>query len=126
LINRFSEAKLLNKKSITLLGDGSPVREFLHSDDLAMAVSRVVNDNLYQKNILNVAGGESITISKLANLIKSVTGFSGEILFSSNEKNGTSVKLIDGSELREYGWKPLISLEQGIKKAFRARNTSKF
>jgi GDP-L-fucose synthase len=108
------------------LGDGSPVREFLHSDDLAMAVSRVVNDNLYQKNILNVAGGESITISKLANLIKSVTGFSGEILFSSNEKNGTSVKLIDGSELREYGWKPLISLEQGIKKAFRARNTNKF
>jgi len=125
LINRFTEAKLLNKKSITLLGDGSPVREFLHSDDLAMAVLSVVNNNLYQKNILNVAGGESVTISELANLIKSVTGYSGEILFSSSEKNGTSVKLIDGSELREYGWKPLISLKQGIKKAFDARNTNK-
>jgi GDP-L-fucose synthase len=126
LINKFTEAKLLNMKSITLLGDGSPVREFLHSDDLAMAVLRVIKDNLYQKNILNVAGGESITISELANLIKSISGYSGEVLFSSSEKNGTSVKLIDGSELRGYGWKPLTSLEQGIKKAFEFRTTNKF
>jgi GDP-L-fucose synthase len=126
LINKFTEAKLLNMKSITLLGDGSPVREFLHSDDLAMAVLRVIKDNLYQKNILNVAGGESITISELANLIKSISGYSGEVLFSSSEKNGTSVKLIDGSELRGLGWKPLTSLEQGIKKAFEFRNTIEF
>ena len=125
LINKFTEAKQLKAKSITLLGDGTPVREFLHADDLAIAVMKVINDGLFQKNILNVAGGQSITIKNLAKLVKRVTGYSGEVLFSNNAKNGTSVKLIDGSELREYGWKPDISLEQGIERAFHAKNVNK-
>ena len=124
LINKFTEAKLLNLESITLLGDGTPIREFLHADDLASAVVKIINDNLYQKNILNVASGQSITIKELAYLVKKITGFSGEILFSNSEKNGTPVKLIDGSELREFGWKPLISLEEGIRNASRTRNTN--
>jgi len=123
LINKFTDAKQSNLKSIKLLGDGTPKREFLHADDLARAVVKVISDNLYQKNILNVAGGKSITIKELAYLVKRVTGFSGEVLFSNNEKNGTLVKLIDGSELREYGWEPVISLEEGIENAFRVRNT---
>lgn len=125
LINKFTDAKLSNLKSIKLLGDGTPKREFLHADDLARAVAKVISDNLYQKNILNVAGGQSTTIKELAHLVKRITGFSGEVLFSNNEKNGTLVKLIDGSELREYGWKPVISLEEGIENAFRARNADK-
>lgn len=122
LINKFTEAKKLKAKSISLLGDGTPIREFLHADDLANAVIKVISDGLFQKNILNVAGGQSITIKRLAELVKTVTGYSGEVIFSSSEKNGTLVKLIDGSELREYGWKPEITLEQGIERAYHAKN----
>ena len=125
LITKFIEAKYLKLESITLLGDGTPVREFLHANDLATAVAKVINEGLFQKTILNVAGGQAITIKNLAELVKKITGYSGEILFSSSEKNGTSVKLIDGSELMAHGWKPTISLEQGIKRAFNAKNATK-
>lgn len=126
LINKFTEAKKLKAKSISLLSDGTPIREFLHADDLATAVIKVISDGLFQNNILNVAGGKSISIKKLAELVKKVTGYSGEVIFSGSEKNGTLVKLIDGSELREYGWKPEITLEQGIERSYHAKNTDKF
>jgi GDP-L-fucose synthase len=122
LINKFTEAKKLKAKSVTLLGDGTPIREFLHADDLATAVLKVICDDLFQTNILNVAGGESVTIARLAELVKKVTGYSGEVVFSNSEKNGTLVKLIDGSELIGYGWKPAITLKQGLERAYFAKN----
>jgi GDP-L-fucose synthase len=122
LINKFTEAKKLKAKSVTLLGDGTPIREFLHADDLATAVLKVICDGLFQTNILNVAGGESVTIARLAELVKKVTGYSGEVVFSNSEKNGTLVKLIDGSELIGYGWKPAITLKQGLERAYFAKN----
>jgi GDP-L-fucose synthase len=114
LLRKFHEAKIFGAPQISLLGDGTPVREFMHVDDLASAVAFVVENQVYMDSVVNVSGTDSCTIKELADLIKKITCFDGEVSFDNTKKNGAASKLLDGSRLHQLGWAPKISLEHGI------------
>ncbi len=118
LIRRFHEAKEAKLPVVTIWGDGSPMREFLYADDLASAlVFLMLNYN--EKLFVNVGFGSDISIGDLALLIKKVVGYEGELNYDSSKPNGTPRKLMDSSRLFCLGWKPTVSLEQGIAMAYR-------
>ena len=117
LIRRFHEAKTGNQPHVTIWGTGSPRREFLHVDDLADACVFLMNK--YDRDeILNIGVGEDLTIRELAELIKTVTGYAGGIQFDKSKPDGTPRKLLDVSRLRTTGWRPRISLEEGIRRTY--------
>jgi len=102
---------------VTIWGTGSPRREFLHVDDLADACVFLMNK--YDRDeILNIGVGEDLTIRELAELIKTVTGYAGGIQFDKSKPDGTPRKLLDVSRLRATGWRPRISLEEGIRRTY--------
>lgn len=114
LLAKFHEAKLSGAPQLSLLGDGTPVREFMHVDDLASAVEFILENQIYLDSVINVSGTDSCTIQELAGLIKTITCFNGEVSFDGMKKNGAASKLLDGSKLHQLGWAPKISLERGI------------
>ncbi len=114
LINKFVKAVESDAESLTLWGSGSPRREFLHSKDLAEAVVLLLekyNDDLH----INVGSGQDLQISELATLIGKEVGFKGTIEWDSSRPDGTPRKLLDSSRIRNLGWSPKISLEDGIR-----------
>ena len=113
LIRKFHDAKMNKKNSITLWGTGKPLREFLHVDDLASAVLFSLNNKL-KHNMYNVGYGSDIKISELAEIIKNITKFDGEIFWDANMPDGTLRKLIDSSRINNLGWYPKIKLKEGI------------
>jgi GDP-L-fucose synthase len=117
LIRRFHEAKLAGASSVTLWGSGSPLREFLHVDDLAGAAVFLMR-NYSSSEIINVGSGEEVSIAKLAQLIGEIVGFSGDILYDRSKPDGTPRKLLDTSRLRALGWKPAIDLRDGIRETY--------
>jgi GDP-L-fucose synthase len=117
LIRKFHDAKLKSDPSVTLWGTGSPRREFLHVDDLADACVFLMN-HYDDSQIINIGYGEDISIADLALLIKGIVGYVGEIEYDSDKPDGTPQKLLDSSRLRGLGWKPKLSLEEGIKKTY--------
>jgi GDP-L-fucose synthase len=118
LMRRIHEAKLRCDKSVTIWGSGSPRREFLHVDDLASAVLFLLG-NYDEEPIVNVGFGVDITIRELAELIMSVIGYRGELVFDKTKPDGTPRKLLDIQKLTEMGWKPRISLKDGITETYR-------
>jgi GDP-L-fucose synthase len=118
LIRRFHEAKENAAAKVTIWGTGAPRREFLHVDDLADAVLHLMQ-HYDQEPFVNVGWGEDLTIRELAELVMSVIGYSGELAFDSSKPDGTPRKLLDVSRLSELGWKPKISLRQGIESTYR-------
>jgi len=118
LIRKFHEAKEQNLTTVTVWGDGSPLREFLYADDLANALLFLMK-NYNEKPFVNVGYGEDISIGDLALLIKEIVGFEGEIVFDTGKPNGTPRKLLDSSRLFSLGWKPVVSLREGIALAYR-------
>lgn len=114
LMSKLLLAKELNKDKIELLGDGSPVREFLHVTDLSAAIMKIIQTNDLKTPIMNVAGSDEITIRLLAEMIKNLVGYRGELIFNSNEKNGASSKLLDGTPIQKLGWKKKTKLEEGL------------
>jgi GDP-L-fucose synthase len=113
LIRRFVEAEASEAREITLWGTGSPLREFLHVDDLAKAVvmaSENYNDSLH----LNVGTGNDLSVKALAELIANQAGFRGEIKWDSTKPDGTPRKVLDVSRITSMGWKPTITLEEGV------------
>ena len=114
LLRKFHEAKISGAPQISLLGDGTPVREFMHVDDLASAVEFILENQVYMDPMVNVSGTDSCTIKELTDLIKKITCFDGEVSFDNTKKNGAASKLVDGSRLHQLGWAPKISLERGI------------
>ncbi len=117
LIRRFHEAKVNNTPEVTVWGDGSALREFLYADDLAEAlVHLLVNYN--DKQFVNVGFGGDLSIKELAELIKKTVGYHGQIVWDTTKPNGTPKKLMDSSKIMATGWKPKISLEQGIVLAY--------
>ena len=118
LLMKFTLAKNDGLPEVTLLGDGSPVREFLHVDDFASAINYLIEKDLFTDSVANVSGSASWTIGELAMIIKGVTGYLGEINFADDGKNGAMVKLLDGSRLHDLGWKPKISLLEGVNRVF--------
>ena len=113
LIRKFIEAKQNNKSEVIVWGSGTPLREFLHTDDLAKAVLLCMEkyDDAQQ---INVGSGVEISILDLANKIAEKVGFSGSIVMDANKPDGTPRKVLDITKVSNLGWKPTISLDQGI------------
>ena len=113
ILRKIHEAKINNLPSVTLWGNGSAKREFLSSDDLADALIFLCNkDNIY--DLINVGVGYDITIKELSELIKKIVGYNGDILWNNDGLDGTPKKLVDNKKIIDMGWKPTISLDDGI------------
>ena len=115
LIRKFYEARKENKENITIWGSGTPKREFLFVDDLADACIFLIN-NYDGVDTINVGVGKDISISELAQMIKNIIGFSGEIIYDETKPDGTLKKLLDVSRINDLGWKAQTTLEDGLKK----------
>lgn len=120
LLRKFIEAKNNGDHSVTIWGTGTPLREFLHVDDLADACPFLMK-NYNEKEFLNVGVGHDISIIDLAKMVKEIVGFEGEIIFDKTKPDGTPRKLMDVSRLRELGWEAKISLETGVKDVFHSQ-----
>ena len=117
LLRKFITAKRNNESSVILWGTGSPLREFLHVDDLAEACVFLMK-TYNEKGLVNIGSGTDITIKDLALLVKKVVGFEGEIILDSTKPDGTPRKLMDVSKLENLGWKASITLEKGIEMVY--------
>jgi len=113
LINRFHTAKLKSSRSVEIWGDGTPLREFLYVHDLAQACL-VLLEKFESSFAINVGSGQEISIRDLSSLIAKIVGFTGEVTFNVDRPNGTTRKLLDCSQMSALGWKPQVSLEEGI------------
>lgn len=113
LIRRFHEAKILGSKEVVVWGTGSPLREFLHVDDLADAVVFLMQ-NYSDFTHVNVGSGKEVTIKELAELVKEVVGFEGCLTWDSSKPDGTPRKLMDNSKLESLGWHAKVSLKDGL------------
>jgi len=113
LIRKFVEAKRNNSPEVVLWGSGTPLREFLHVDDLAKAilVCLVKYDDSQQ---INIGSGDEISIKDLGQKIANLTGFTGKVVWDSNRPDGTPRKVLDSTKINKLGWKPSITLDQGI------------
>ncbi len=117
MIRKFHEAKDKGASEMTLWGTGSPMREFLHADDLAEACFFLM-ENYNESELVNIGTGEDVTIKNLAALVKQIVGFKGEIIWDTSKPDGTPRKLMDVSKLHGLGWHHKIALEDGIKLAY--------
>ncbi len=117
LIRKFYEAKEKGASKVTVWGSGTPKREFLYADDLADACIFLM-ETYNEPGLMNVGVGEDLTINELAELIKDVTGFEGDIVFDSSKPDGTPRKLMDVTKLHSLGWRHRVSLRKGIEMAY--------
>lgn len=117
LIRKFHEAKETNSPTVTMWGTGSPMREFLHVDDLADAALHLMN-TYDGSEIVNVGTGEDVTIKELAELIRDTVGYNGELVWDTTKPDGTPRKLLDVSKLHSLGWKHKITLPEGVKETY--------
>ncbi|GAA0486577.1 GDP-L-fucose synthase [Salinibacillus aidingensis] len=117
LIRKFHEAKINSKHTVEVWGTGNPKREFLHSYDLADATVYLMNH--YEENqFVNIGVGKDLPIKELAEKIKSVVGYEGEIVFNTDKPDGTPRKLVDVTKLSNTGWEASISLDEGLKSTY--------
>jgi GDP-L-fucose synthase len=117
LIRRFHEAKLRGDESVTVWGTGTPRREFLHVDDLADAILYLLH-TYDAEPIVNIGWGEDVTIRELAQLVVSVIGYKGRLIFDTTKPDGTPRKLLDVTRMTELGWRPKIPLKLGIETTY--------
>lgn len=117
LIRKLHEAKAAGSHSVTCWGSGTPLREFLHADDLARACVFLM-EHYSEEQFINVGSGAEITIRELAEAIRRIVGFDGEIAWDPTKPDGTPRKLMDSSRLFALGWKPQVDLETGIRLAY--------
>ncbi len=117
LIRKFHEAKERGDRPVVVWGTGKPRREFLHVDDLADAAVFLMQ-HYDEEQIINVGVGEDISIAELAALIKRIVGYEGKIVYDTSKPDGTPRKLLDVSRLFALGWRPKISLEEGIRQTY--------
>jgi len=113
LIRKFVEAKRNNSPEVVLWGSGTPLREFLHVDDLAKA-TLVCLEKYDDSQQINIGSGDEISIKDLGQKISNLTGFTGKVVWDSNRPDGTPRKVLDSTKINKLGWKPSISLDQGI------------
>jgi GDP-L-fucose synthase len=117
LIRRFHEAKMNNADHVEIWGTGSPLREFMYSDDLADACYFLMM-NYNEPDFINIGTGHDLSIKDLAGLIKHVLGYEGSITFDTSKPDGTPRKLMDVSKLHSLGWKHKVELAEGIEMAY--------
>jgi len=129
-IRRFHEAREQGLEKVTCWGSGSPLREFLYSDDLAEACVFLLENINYEdvafedetgtvQSHVNVGSGREVTIKELAETVKDVIGFEGQIEWDTSKPDGTPRKLMDSSKLRKLGWSPVVSMKEGIELAYK-------
>lgn len=117
LLRRFHEAKEQNQKTVAIWGSGTPLREFLHVDDLASGILHLLQMGT-PPDLVNVGSGEEISIRELAEKVAETVGFEGNIELDSSKPDGTPRKLSDISKIKATGWVPKISLSTGLKSAY--------
>ena len=120
LIRKFHEAKISGASEVTIWGTGTPLREFLYSDDLADACLFLM-DKVDAKDLgehINIGTGRDLTIADLAELIAQVVGYKGKTIYDSTKPDGTPRKLMDVNRLTSLGWSATTTLEEGIKKTY--------
>ena len=124
MIRKFDDAKKNNAKEIVLWGTGKPKREFLYVDDLASACIFLMN-NYDNSEIINIGTGEDLSILELANMVKEITEYEGNIVWDSSKPDGTPRKLLDVSKIKSLGWKHSINLKEGIKRTYEWYKTNR-
>ena len=117
LIRKFHDAKASAAPSVTCWGSGSPLREFLFVDDLARACVFLM-ENYSEEQFINVGYGSDVSVRELAETVKRIIGFNGDIVWDSSKPDGTPRKLMDSSRLFALGWRPQVNLEEGIRLAY--------
>lgn len=117
LIRKFHEAKVANAPTVTCWGTGKPLRELLYADDLARACIFLMQ-NYSEEQFINVGYGSDISIKDLAETVRRLVGFKGEIVWDTSKPDGTPRKLMDSSRLFALGWRPKVDLETGIRLAY--------
>ena len=128
LIYRFHQAKINNLPYVTIWGTGKPKREFLYVDDMASACVHLMNldKEIYNKNTVemcshvNAGSGEDLTIKELAQTLKKVINYNGEIKFDTSKPEGIFRKFIDSTLINKLGWQPNVSLEDGLAKTYKS------
>jgi GDP-L-fucose synthase len=129
LIRKFHDARETGAATVTVWGSGTPLREFLHVNDLADGCLALINlpDREYSRlledpaapALINIGSGEELTIRDLALLVKKVVGFEGELIFDTTKPDGTARKLCDVSRIHALGWRHRIGLEEGVRETYR-------
>ena len=118
LLRKFHEAKVNQAPEVVVWGSGSPLREFLHVDDLASAAVHLM-DNYDGESIVNIGSGEEVSIRQLAELVREVTGYPGALTFDTSKPDGTPRKLLDLTYLHSLGWKASIPLAEGLRQTYK-------
>jgi GDP-L-fucose synthase len=113
LVRKFVDAKKTNVPTVTLWGDGSARREFLHVDDMVRALFFFV-ESIETSDTINVGSGYDVSIKELAQMVKTKSGFTGEIVWDTSKPNGMLRKCLDVSKLKALGFKAQVALEDGI------------
>jgi GDP-L-fucose synthase len=117
LIYKMHKAVVNQSSSLEIWGSGNPLREFMHVDDLSSAIIFLLNKET-EFDILNIGTGEEVTIKSLANEIKQITGFNGELVFNEKFPDGIPRKLLDSSKINKLGWFPNILLKNGLRDTY--------
>ncbi len=117
IIYKFHHAKTTGAKSVTLWGTGNPRREWLHVDDAAEACLLLL-DRFSEPGPINVGVGEDLTIKELAEVVREVVGYKGEIIWDTSRPDGTPRKLLEVSRIRALGWKPHVDLTSGVREVY--------
>lgn len=120
MLRKFHEAKVEGKPFVELWGTGSPKREFLHVDDMAAACVYLMK-NYNEEGFVNIGTGVDLSIKELAEMIKEITGYTGEIKWDTTRPDGTPRKLMDVSRLHSLGWKASIELREGISAVYKEK-----
>jgi GDP-L-fucose synthase len=117
LLRKFHEAKMNGDEKVTIWGTGSPRREFLHVDDLAVACLFLMEEYEHPE-IINIGSGTDNTIAEMAQLIKKITGYTGKLVFDESKPDGTPRKLLNVDKINALGWHAEIGLEEGIRSTY--------
>ena len=118
LIKKIYEAKISNSKKIKIWGDGSPKREIMHVDDLALAVMHFLNKQI-NESFINVGSGFELRIKDYAKLISDIIGFKCDLIFDKSKPNGTPQKILDSSLANKYGWYSKIDIKKGLLQTYK-------
>jgi GDP-L-fucose synthase len=118
LMRKFHEAKITGANEVVVWGTGTPLRKFLHVDDLAKGVVFCL-DNYDEYEHINCGAGEDYSIKTIAEQLAAVVGFDGQLVFDTTKPDGTPRKIMDSTRLRSLGWRPSISLEDGLRSTYR-------
>ena len=113
LMGRMHSAKLSVDKNFEVWGTGNPLREFLYVDDLASAISFVIENNISEE-IINIGSNQEVSIKQLVEILMKVVSFDGEIVFNSDYPDGNPRKLLDSSKITSYGWEPRVDISKGL------------